>query len=109
MVACSVWIVCPSGAGATRSAEQRGIGIIVGAQVGETSILTRAALAVVNVCRDGHVASEGAFGTYLLQRDLTSPSLMFGPGGDLVSGNVLDPACPGLGLEIDENALVLAT
>ena len=91
-----------------REAEKRGIGIIVGAQVGETSILTRAALAVANVCRDGLVASEGAFGTYLLQRDLTSPSLMFGPGGELVCGNVLDPACPGLGLDIDDNALVLA-
>ena len=91
-----------------REAEKRGIGIIVGAQVGETSILTRAALAVASVCRDAHVASEGAFGTYLLQRDLTSPSLMFGPGGELVSGNVLDPARPGLGLVIDDNALVLA-
>ena len=92
-----------------REAEQRGIGIIVGAQVGETSILTRAALAVANICRDGHVALEGAIGTYLLQRDLNSRSLMFGPGGELVSGNVLDAACPGLGLDIDDNALVLAT
>ena len=91
-----------------REAEHRGIGIIVGAQVGETSILTRAALAVANVCRDYHVASEGAFGTYLLKRDLTSRSLMFGPGGELVSDAVLDPARPGLGLDIDDSALVSA-
>ncbi len=91
-----------------RKAKKRRIGIIVGAQVGETSILTRAALAVVSVCGDAHVASEGAFGTYLLQRDLTSPSLMFGPGGNLVYGDVLDPGCPGLGLSIDNKALVLA-
>ncbi|MCZ6894835.1 MAG: hypothetical protein O7H40_12425 [Gammaproteobacteria bacterium] len=91
-----------------RKANKRGIGIIVGAQVGETSILTRAALTVASVCGDAHVASEGAFGTYLLQRDLTSPSLMFGPGGELVCENILDPSCPGLGLDIDDNALVSA-
>ena len=89
-----------------RDADRRGIGIIVGAQVGETSILTRAALAVASVCRDGPVASEGAFGTHLLRRDLTSPCLMFGPGGELVCGNILDPARPGLGLDIDDGALV---
>ncbi len=91
-----------------RKEKKRRIGLIVGAPVGETSILTRAALAVASVCGDAHVASEGAFGTYLLPRDLTSPSLMFGPGGNLVCGNGLDPGCPGLGLSIDNKALVLA-
>ena len=57
------------------------IPIIVGAQVGETSILTRAALTVVNRYRDHIIAQEGAFGTYLLQKDLIEPSIMFGAGG----------------------------
>ena len=92
-----------------RRAKKRRIGIVVGAQVGETSILTRAALAVASVCGDALVASEGAFGTYLLQRDLTSRSLMFGPGGRLVTENAVGPGCPGLGPSVDDKALVLAT
>ena len=58
-------------------AGQRGMEIIVGSQVGETSLLTRAALAVANASRDNLAAAEGAYGTYLLRRDLTSPSLTF--------------------------------
>jgi L-alanine-DL-glutamate epimerase-like enolase superfamily enzyme len=90
-----------------REAKKRGMGIIIGAQVGETSILTRAALTLAGVCGEACLASEGAFGTYLLQRDLTSPCLMFGRGGNLVCGNDLDPGCPGLGLSIDNKELVL--
>jgi L-alanine-DL-glutamate epimerase-like enolase superfamily enzyme len=89
-----------------REAKKRRMGIIIGAQVGETSILTRAALTLTSVCGDARVASEGAFGTHLLQRDLTSPCLMFGPGGNLDCADVLDPGCPGLGLSIDDKALV---
>ncbi len=58
-----------------------GIKIIVGAQVGETSILTRAALSVAHAAGDSLVAQEGAFGTLLLERDAVEPVLMFGPGG----------------------------
>ena len=46
-------------------AKVKGIPIIIGAQVGETSILTRAALTVANQYRDILLAQEGAFGTYL--------------------------------------------
>ena len=84
------------------------IGIIVGAQVGETSILTRAALTVMNANRANLVAAEGAFGTHLLQRDLTSPSLMFGKGGTLDADQVADSNGPGLGLQIHEQDLVAA-
>ena len=79
-----------------RQAKDLGIPLIIGAQVGETSILTRAALCVANQCRDILIAQEGAFGTYLLERDLTDSPLMFGEGG------FLDPApiigFPGLGI-----------
>ena len=64
-------------------AKARGIPIIIGAQVGETSILTRAALTVANQYRDILLAQEGAFGTYLLEHDITDASLMFGKGGRL--------------------------
>ncbi|MEE9280638.1 MAG: hypothetical protein V3V67_10730, partial [Myxococcota bacterium] len=73
------------------------IPVIVGAQVGETSLLTRAALSVAQAARGILVAQEGAFGTLLLERDVCDPPLMFGPGGVLPA-----PALPaaGFGIEI---------
>jgi len=67
-------------------AKQVGVPIIIGAQVGETSILTRAALTVANTCKDNLVAQEGAYGTHLLSYDLLNPSLMFGAEGVLDVG-----------------------
>jgi L-alanine-DL-glutamate epimerase-like enolase superfamily enzyme len=64
-------------------ARRRGIRLIIGAQVGETSLLTRAALTVANGCRDILLAQEGAFGTRLLEHDLVDPPLEFGVGGIL--------------------------
>lgn len=78
-----------------------GIPIIIGAQVGETSILTRAALTVANQYRNILLAQEGAFGTYLLEHDITDTPLMFGKGG------TLDPQTlsgqPGLGLTFTQS------
>ncbi len=74
-----------------------GIGLIVGAHVGETSVLTRAALIVANQARDWLIAQEGAFGTHLLEYDVVETPLMFGHNG------VLDAAFggkPGLGLDV---------
>ncbi len=80
-----------------------GMGVIVGAQVGETSILTRAGLTVMQAARPVLAASEGAFGTHLLREDLTAESLMFGDGGVLT---IRDPVAPGLGLAVREGMLV---
>ena len=80
-----------------------GMGVIVGAQVGETSILTRAGLTVMQAARPSLVASEGAFGTHLLREDLTAESLMFGDGGVLKAP---DSGAPGLGLAVREGMLV---
>ncbi len=74
------------------------IPIIIGAQVGETSILTRAALTVANAYRDILVAQEGAFGTYLLEHDITDTPLMFGQGGMLSPHHSVSQL--GLGLTI---------
>jgi L-Ala-D/L-Glu epimerase / N-acetyl-D-glutamate racemase len=60
-----------------------GLGLVVGAQVGETSLLTRAALTVAHAGADLLVAQEGAFGTLLLTEDICDPPLMFGAGGVL--------------------------
>ena len=88
-----------------QEATRRGIGLIVGAQVGETSILTRASLAVMNEHRQSLVAAEGAFGTLLLEQDLTEPCLMFGHGGTLNAETGLGLARFGLGLRIHEAQL----
>ena len=60
-----------------------GIPIIVGAQVGETSVLTRASLIVARAAGGDLLAQEGAFGTHLLKTDVADPPLMFGPAGVL--------------------------
>jgi L-alanine-DL-glutamate epimerase-like enolase superfamily enzyme len=83
-----------------RSAHARGVGVIVGAHVGETSVLTRAALTVANVGRNFVIAHEGAFGTHLLCNDVADPPLMFGAGGaiDIAATGLADR--PGLGLNV---------
>jgi L-alanine-DL-glutamate epimerase-like enolase superfamily enzyme len=81
------------------TASTRGIGIVVGAQVGETSLLTRAGLTAASAASRAHalVAQEGAFGTHLLSRDVCDPPLMFGPGGMLRATEFPWLDGPGLG------------
>lgn len=86
-------------------AAERGMAVIVGAQVGETSLLTRAGLTVMNAARSNLTAAEGAFGTRLLRRDLTSECLMFGHAGALDATDFADR--PGLGLQVRAQALSL--
>ena len=100
--------------GLTRSLEmlalarQRGLGVILGCHVGETSILTRAALALASACGGDLIAAECGYGGYLLARDLTRPRLRFGRGGSIqapsggnglgiaVRSNLLAPCQPGV-------------
>lgn len=82
-----------------------GMGVIVGAHVGETSILSRAALTVAAHAGKALRAQEGAFGSKLLRRDLVSPVLMFGRRAELDIARVLDATAPGHGLLVDESAL----
>ncbi|MCQ3814725.1 MAG: hypothetical protein KTU85_09980 [Acidimicrobiia bacterium] len=88
-----------------RKAVDLGVGVIVGCQVGETSILSRAALTVMQSIKPRLLGAEGAFGTHLLRQDLTSGSIMFGPCGVLaVEGLASSGGGGGLGLEIAERA-----
>ena len=82
-----------------------GLQVIVGAHVGETSLLTRAGLTLAHAAGDLLVAQEGAFGTWLLREDLVDPPLMFGDGGVLRPGRCLDPTAAGLGLRVDVGKL----
>lgn len=81
-------------------ARQLGISLIIGAQVGETSLLTRAALTVANAAQDMVIAQEGAFGTWLLTEDICTPPIMFQDTGVL---NIVDLKLmpnQGFGIEI---------
>ena len=81
-----------------QAARDRGMRVIVGAHVGETSILTRAALALGTSVAGGPMAREGAFSTHLLTADPVVPALCFGAGGLLRFGNGGWPGPHGLGL-----------
>jgi L-alanine-DL-glutamate epimerase-like enolase superfamily enzyme len=80
-------------------ARSRAIPIIVGAQVGETSLLTRAGLTAARAAGAALVAQEGAFGTFLLERDVCDPPLMFGAHGVLDASAYQVLTAPGLGVE----------
>lgn len=81
--------------------KQRGIQCIVGAQVGETSLLTRVALTAVNAYRDVVIAQEGACGTYLLAHDIFAPVLMFSKGGKIKHQQLEQLNPLGFGLDIN--------
>ena len=66
-----------------KDARESGMSIIVGAHVGETSVLTRAGLIVARAAGADLLAQEGAFGTHLLETDVAIPPLMFGRAGML--------------------------
>ena len=74
--------------------------VIVGAQVGETSVLTRAGLTTAQAAGDGLLAQEGAFGVLLLAFDVAEPPLMFGPEGVLDADALEWSKKPGWGLAI---------
>jgi L-alanine-DL-glutamate epimerase-like enolase superfamily enzyme len=64
-------------------ATESGCKLIIGAQVGETSLLTRAALTVAQAYKEHILAQEGAFGTLLIEKDIAQPELRFGEAGAL--------------------------
>ena len=85
--------------GLVAEARRHGMRVIVGAHVGETSLLSRAGLTVASSARDILVGQEGAFGTHLLARDVIARPIMFGKAGVLdVADLKLGPG--GLGLEV---------
>ncbi len=81
---------------------QEEMSVIVGAQVGETSILTRAALCVASALKPKYVGLEGAYGTFLLEKDIVEKPLMFGEGGILKPDQFLDREVNGLQLKFSQ-------
>lgn len=82
------------------AARGRGLSIIVGAHVGETSLLTRAAMTVAMQASDLLLGQEGAFGTHLLSSDIVDRPVMFGRGGVLHAAASGIGSLPGLGLSV---------
>jgi L-alanine-DL-glutamate epimerase-like enolase superfamily enzyme len=76
------------------AARSRGMKIIVGSQVGETSILARAGILAASAAGSDLVGFEGAYGTRLLVRDATTKSIGFGYRGRVA----LAPSDVGSGL-----------
>ena len=80
-------------------ARSSGLQVIIGAHVGETSVLSRAGLTLAAAAGDASVGMEGAFGTHLLDYDVCEPPLMFGQGGKLFPEECDFQARPGSGLK----------
>ena len=63
--------------------QQQRVPIIIGAHVGETSILTRAGMCAARAVGQNLVGQEGGYGLMLLKKDKVQPSLMFGQEGKI--------------------------
>ncbi|MCP3902394.1 MAG: hypothetical protein GY715_02065 [Planctomycetes bacterium] len=83
-----------------REALDAGLTVQVGCQVGESSLLSAAHLALVAAVGDVTFA-EGCFGHLLLREDPVEPVLQFGYGGRPPAR----PGGPGFGVSVNEEAL----
>ena len=83
-------------------AGEHGLGIQLGAQVGESCILSAAGAHLAAGTPDFRWR-EGYFGTHLLTRDLCRADIRFGH-----AGMVVPPAGPGLGIRIDSDRIAEA-
>lgn len=85
-------------------ARELALPVIIGAQVGETSLLTRAGLLLAHAAGKSLAGQEGAFGTLLLAEDVCDPPLMFGVGGMIDSDSIDLSSRPGFGVEVTGEA-----
>lgn len=83
-----------------REALEGGLVVQVGCQVGESSLLSAAHLALVNAVGEVTYA-EGCFGTFAIREDPVRPGLRFGYGGRPPRR----PPGPGLGVCVDDATL----
>ncbi len=80
-------------------ARQAGLGCLMGAQVGESAILSAAGRAFAAV-KGPFDNCEGSFNKLLLHEDLSNTNIGIAPGG---IGDL--PTVPGIGVEVDERKL----
>ena len=74
--------------------------IIIGAHVGETSILTRAGMCAAQAAAGNLASHEGGFGLLLLENEPVAPSLMFGAKGQIDLATINGNWSYGWGLKI---------
>jgi L-alanine-DL-glutamate epimerase-like enolase superfamily enzyme len=87
-------------------AKENGIQCQLGAQVGETSLLSSAGLILASLVGDC-VYHEGAFGTLLLEKDIVNHPIQFGKHGSLHIDQIRN--LPGLGVTVDTSKLESVT
>lgn len=87
---------------ALRNALDQNRKVIIGADPGESTILTRAGLLLAGGAADKLAGYEGAYGRLLLKQDIVEPQLAFGLDGKLDPGSLQDQV--GLGLQIRPDA-----
>lgn len=80
---------------------EEGMIIQVGCQVGESSLLSAAQLALISAVGKPVRFSEGCFGKHLLKEDPVQPLLQFGYGGRPPAR----PSGPGFGISVDHSQL----
>ena len=90
-------------------AVERDLRVIVGAHVGETSLLTRAGMLVARAAGESLAGHEGAFGTILLAEDVCDPPLMFGMHGELDAGVLGLASRSGWGIEANVRTSIFAS
>ncbi|MEM7371960.1 MAG: enolase C-terminal domain-like protein [Bacteroidota bacterium] len=82
-------------------ARRHGVGYQLGAHFGETSLLSSAGIIIASLVEDLS-SLEGAFGTHLLEYDISTTPLQFGKGGAI--RDVSDQLAPyGLGIQLSES------
>ena len=86
-------------------AQQKQISIVVGAHVGETSVLTRGTLVVLQFLRNKQIAVEGAFGRHLLTSDLSDEVIEFDANANIDLDSLEALRKPGSGLSVDRQKL----
>jgi muconate cycloisomerase len=87
-----------------REALDAGLVLQVGCQVGESSLLSAAHVALLSALAGRHPGvryAEGCFGTHLLREDPATPTVRFRFGGRAPRR----PVGPGLGVTVDEAVL----
>ena len=82
------------------SAAKQTIPVIIGSHVGETSLLTRAAIAIVQFVANAQLATEGAFGTHLLKEDMCTEAIQFDETGRVSLANLPCLSRSGSGLSV---------
>ena len=85
-----------------KAAKAAGLSCQLGAHIGESSLMTAAGLTLGAWVGD-LIHFEGAYGTQLLEFDLTQTPIQFGRGGRLSVDSIRK--APGWGVEIDESLL----